>query len=136
MFDAGLLINPTNKYIVCCDAEQIIKEEFSEESSTKEEHDLSVGRAIINIQERSIMINYELPMNTRFVDQLSRTALYRVYVVDKTLQDKMTIFGKSQPDVSIYKIGGGYIRGNTIVGAALSFRNTVSIMAGDNSWNY
>lgn len=40
-------------------------------------------------------------------------------VTDKLPQDKVTLFGKSQPDVTIYRSQGGYVKENTIVSASI-----------------
>ena len=43
--------------------------------------------------------------------------------MDKTLpHDAMTVYGKSQPDISIHKAEGGFVKGTTVVGASLSLQ--------------
>ena len=43
------------------------------------------------------------------------------FVVEKSLPcDAMTIYGKSQLDLSIYRSGGDYIKDGTIVGGAVN----------------
>ena len=42
----------------------------------------------------------------------------------------MTVFGKSQPDVSIYRSEGGYITGTTVAAATLSAGNNAIIRGG------
>jgi len=65
-------------------------------------------------------LEHELSLNFTLIEQLSKIAQPKGFIVDKTLpQDTATIYGKSQPDLTIYKSDGGYIRGTRIVGAAI-----------------
>ena len=91
------------------------------------EGDLTVNKVedelshmVLNISTKCFSLEYELPLNKRFVKQLQSNILTRGVIIEGSLpQDSLTIFGKSQPDVTIYRTDGRYIREKTIVGASV-----------------
>ena len=86
---------------------------------------------MMSAQESSVTINYELPLNQRFFERLSEAGEKIGFVISKTLpQDSTTVFGKSQPDISIYRAGGGFITGTTVVGATLSEGSNAIVRGG------
>lgn len=75
----------------------------------------------LQICHQSFSLDYELPLNRWFINRFSELIQEKGFVVEKSLpQDNVTIYGKSQPDMTIYRQEGGYIRGTTIVGASLN----------------
>lgn len=133
-FDVGPLTNPSNKYIAFCDVQKMLetlKIEICASNRTVEQQELSIFRAMMSAQESSITINYELPLNLRFFERLSEAGEKIGFVISKTLpQDSMTVFGKSQPDISIYRAGGDFIAGTTVVGATLSDGSNAIVKSG------
>lgn len=128
-FDPGVLINSTNKFISVCDVQEIIETEFDTSAN------FQLDRFMLHVEHRSFSINYELPL---FFDRLSHAVMRHGYVVDRTLpRDSVTMYGKSQPDISIYRTGGGYIKKTTIVGAAIDIcplEGDVQVSGGTIEW--
>jgi len=132
-FDVGPLINPTNEYLAMCDVQKILDglmDEICAYNSTVEQHKASLLRAIVNARDNSVIINYELPHNQRFFERLCEAGEKIGFVVSKTLpQDIMTVYGKSRPDVSIYRDEGRFISGKAVTGAILS-EQSYSVISG------
>ena len=84
-------------------------------TANKVEDELS--HMVLSISTKCFNLEYELPLNKRFVKQLQSIMLTRGFIIEGSLPQ--TIFGKSQPDVTIYRTDGRYIREKTIVGASV-----------------
>lgn len=73
------------------------------------------------IQKESFRLDYELPLNKRFIAKFMKILEPKGFVVaDSLSQDKNnTMFGKSQPDLTIYRSRGKYIKGKSVMGASI-----------------
>ena len=97
-------IDPENKFIAISD----LKEIWAKFSS---------DQFMVHALHRSFSIDHELALNKLFCERLSRELVSHGFIVEKALpQENVTMFGKSQPDISIYRQGGGYIKQSTILG--------------------
>ena len=75
----------------------------------------------IAIHDLTFNLEYELPLNKRFVTKFKRMFEKEEFVVTDSLpQDNVKIFGKSQPHVVIYMSQGGYIKGRRVMGVTIS----------------
>lgn len=75
---------------------------------------------IVKISSNCFSLDYKIPLNKRFSRELKKIIEDRGYVVTDTLpHDDVTMFGKSQPHITIYKSQGAYVRENKVVGASV-----------------
>ena len=82
---------------------------------------MNLTQMMLSIRNICFNLEYELPLNKRFMEQFKEMIEDRGFVVVDTLpQDNVTIFGKSQPDIIIYRSEGRYIKGTSVTGAAIS----------------
>lgn len=118
------LLPESRKVVVLSDVKRIFEEcikskEF--ENHTVAEFKLEMSQMMQEIMDISFSLEYELPLNKRFVTQFTKIIERRGFVVSDTLpQSSVTIFGKSQPDLVFYKANEGYEKGTRIMGATIS----------------
>ena len=71
-----------------------------------------------SIRKRTFCLEYKLPLNKRFVDLF--VEMLEPLDTDSLPQDKVTIFGKSKPDVIVNRSKVGLIKdGSTVSGAVI-----------------
>lgn len=91
-----------------------------DEQTTKEDVVKDVYKVMMVLDDISFNLDYELPLNKRFANQFKEMMEKKGFVISDSLpHDNVTIFGKSQPDVAIYKGNGEYVKGKKVIGAAI-----------------
>ena len=122
----GLLLN-NREVVVLSDIKQIFKET---ECQTVAELKLEMFQMM---QETSFSLDYELPLNKRFVKHFTKLVERRGFVTSNSLpQSNVTIFRKSQPYLVFYKSRGEYEKSNKIMGAGIS--SDTSVNTCDTCW--
>jgi len=123
-----------NSVIACSDVTNILEHCLKDSASKKATYtvgELESTFATISrmVQAKSFSLEHDLCLNLRLIEQFSKIAQPKGFIVDRSLpQDTATIYGKSQPDLTIYKSDGGYIRGNQIVGATIKLARSMCTM--------
>ena len=81
----------------------------------------NVHEMMRSVRKRSFCLEYELPLNKRFIDIFTEMLEPLDFVVTDSLpQDTVTIFGKSRPDIVVYKSKGRFIKdSSTVAGATI-----------------
>ena len=86
---------------------------------------------LFEIKRKQFNLDYELQRNKHFLNEISRIAAKEKIVVDKTLpHDDFSIYGKSQPDATMYRSNGGYCRGSTVTAAAITTTALFEVVGG------
>ena len=94
--------------------------QWYDDNPTPEKMKSEVIQMRLMIHSKAFNLNHEVPLNKRFIKEFSKVIETQGFVVAESLpQDKVTIFGKSQPDITIYKSKGEYIKGKRIIGASI-----------------
>ena len=107
------------------DVKKIIESNFcTTQDVSPSEIQSSVNRSLFMIKQHSFSIDYDLLLNKHFIAKFSDIVQPKGFVVERTMkQDHHTVYRRSQPDTLIYRSGGGYITGTTIIGVAINIIN-------------
>ena len=75
----------------------------------------------LGMQKATFSLDNEVPLNKRFYKEFSETVQGKGYVVTDSLpEDSVTIFGKSQPGIVVYRSDGKYVKEKRVVGASIT----------------
>ena len=90
------------------------------QETTKEDVISVVYQAMLKLEAISFTLDHEFPLNRRFVLHFKNMMEAQGFVVAETLPyDNVTIFGKSQPDLTFYRGNGEYMHRKTVSSAAI-----------------
>lgn len=126
------LILVNEDVVACRDVERLFDNCTTKWQENTTVHDVKteLEKMMHAIQNISFCLDYELPLNKRFTNQFKQLVESKGFVVTDTLpQDGVTIFGKSQPDMIIYKSKGGFMRGRSVMGATICIDTPVDQQA-------
>ena len=76
---------------------------------------------MITLHASTFDLDYELPLNKRFIRKFKEMFQAEGFVITDSLpHDNVTIFGKSQPDVIVYRSDSNYINGRSVMSVTFS----------------
>ena len=121
----NLIIGSKKSVVAYTDIEKIFEKYFAkwedvDQPTSIGDMKMEIGHMMCSIQKFTFPLEYELPLNKRFVLQFKDIVESKGFVADSLPQDSVTIFGKSQPYLTIFRHKGEFIKGKSVMGVAIS----------------
>lgn len=92
---------------------------------------IEIQSMLFEIKRKQFNLEYGVQRNKHFVNEISRVAAKEKIVVDETLpHDDISIYGKSQPEATMYRSNGGYCKGSTVTAAAITTTTLFEVVGG------